>query len=180
VIIARATALAAVVLVSAGALSGCSIIPDLVGKAQDGVVLQQGGCPDSALDGFKSGFQESVKGTDAEAATIELIDASEFSVPEIGDDMLGSGCYFRVSFDTGGQNIVLDEAMLPQGGDAKATVGGRLVDAGFATDDSVPDSYVNSDGRNVTLVDSLDEATLSSMGGAYSDGVLVVTAYSIN
>jgi hypothetical protein len=179
-IIARPAAAAAAILLTLGALSGCSLIPNIVNNVKDNAEFSSGGCPDSVLEGFKSGYLQSTKGTDAENADISAIEASEFQVQEVGDDMLTAGCYFRVSFETSGVSVVLDEAIIPKGGDAKSVIGGRLTDAGFVSDASAPDSYVNDDGRNVSIVDQIDGVDLDTIGGAYKDGVVVITVYSIN
>jgi hypothetical protein len=176
---ARSATAVVLTTLAAIALTGCGAIGSVLQGVQDQAVVAAGGCPSSAVEGFKDGYLNSTAGTDAAEAEINEITSDEFLAQQIGDDKLGTGCYIRTEFTTAGSTIMLDTAMLPQSGTAMDDIAASLTAAGFE-DAGSANTYVSADGTmTVSLTNEFDQSLLDELGGAYAPGVVVVTAYTL-
>ena len=112
--------------------------------------------------GFVQASQDMVQ----QEATVSILTAGEFDVPEVGLDILASGCLFSTTGDVDGTTFTSQSGYLPGGAAELAEISANLEAAGFVTMEGA-DGFYTRDKTSVVVFNSADLP-----GGAEAAGPL--------
>ena len=148
------------------ALSGCTAAPEEAPSPSPTQAVEAaespaiGNCP----AGFAQAATDMVEGEGE--ATVTILTPGEFAVPEVGADILATGCLFETAGDVDGLSFTAQSGYLPGDTSVIAQINANLAAAGFVTFEGDEDLYI----RDSISIVVLDSAELP--GGTASAGPL--------
>ena len=158
------------------ALSGCT-------AAQDGVPSPsptEAAAPEvsPAIGNCPAGFAQAATDMVQDEATVRILTASEFEVPEVGADLLATGCLFESKGDVDGLSFTAQSGYLPGDATVIAQIDANLTAAGFITFEGEEDLYIR-DSISIVVVASSDlpggTASAEPLNLGFGDSFIVLS-----
>lgn len=129
-----------------------------------------GNCP--------AGFEAAAVAQTQQDATITVLSAAEFDVPEVGLDILASGCLFETTADVDGTPYTAQSGYLPGDATVLAEIAANLEAGGYESMSGV-DGFYTLDTTSIVIFDSADlpggAEAAKPLNLGFGDNFLVIT-----
>ena len=130
----------------------------------------EGNCP--------LGFEQSAANLGAAGSSVTVISASDFDVPEVGLDILASGCLFSATGEVDGTSYTSQAGYLPGDAAKLDEIVANLVAGGFTATSGV-DGFYTRDKTSIVVFNSADlpggATAAEPLNLGFGDNFLVIT-----